>query len=579
MNRANPVEDRAGVADSGGADDHATLGSFLGRPATFPAALGGLVFGWWSLTPSLLPRSWLAQSVVSALAIASGYGIGAFLGWLTYRVRSGGHSAYLTGARRRRAWQLFTVGTVVAVVPALVLWVIWQNRHRDLVLLDHLSPVASAPMVIATAVVLVLLLGLGRVVAWLVYRLERFTSRYFPTWVAVTITSVVVVAFGFGVMSRAGEGFRDWSRDAFGITNRGTDPGIAKPASPLVSGSPDSLIPWNTLGRQGRTFVATAPTTGELREFFGGDAQVMEPIRIYAGLQSARSPVDRAALVVDELERTGGFDREALVVVTVTGTGWVDPDAAVAVEYLYGGDTAIVAMQYSYLPSWISFLVDAGAASEAAEEMNAAIRDAYLALPEADRPRLLAFAESLGSLGSEQATIQNDLDSSLDVFTTLPDGALFSGPTYGNPMWRQLIDARQEASPVWAPVYDQGRTARVSNQLMDFDAGDASWGPARVGYLHHPSDPVGYWNFSLLWRPPRWTSEPIGRGVSPNAGWFPIVTFWQVVADLIAGFSTDPGFGHNYAAEFVDAWAAVAAPEGWTHGDTVALQEYLEPLQ
>ena len=54
-----------------------------------------------------------------------------------------------------------------------------------------------------------------------------------------------------------------------------------------------------------------------------------------------------------ELERTGGFDRAVLAVIATTGTGWVNPAVPAALEYLYAGDTAVVAMQYSYLPSWI----------------------------------------------------------------------------------------------------------------------------------------------------------------------------------------------------------------------------------
>ena len=42
----------------------------------------------------------------------------------------------------------------------------------------------------------------------------------------------------------------------------------------------------------------------------------------------------------------------------------VDP-----MEYMYNGDTAMVAMQYSYLPSWISFLVDKERAREAGRDL------------------------------------------------------------------------------------------------------------------------------------------------------------------------------------------------------------------
>jgi Predicted membrane protein len=35
--------------------------------------------------------------------------------------------------------------------------------------------------------------------------------------------------------------------------------------------------------------------------------------------------------------------------------GGLGPQLANPLEYMYNGDTAIVAMQYSYLPSWLSF--------------------------------------------------------------------------------------------------------------------------------------------------------------------------------------------------------------------------------
>jgi uncharacterized membrane protein len=62
----------------------------------------------------------------------------------------------------------------------------------------------------------------------------------------------------------------------------------------------------------------------------------------------------RAELALEELKRVGGFSRSVLVVATPTGTGWLDPGAVDTVEYLHAGDTAIVSMQYSHLPSWIT---------------------------------------------------------------------------------------------------------------------------------------------------------------------------------------------------------------------------------
>jgi uncharacterized membrane protein len=57
--------------------------------------------------------------------------------------------------------------------------------------------------------------------------------------------------------------------------------------------------------------------------------------------------------------------------------------------------------------------------------------------------------------------------------------------------------------------------------------------------------------------------------------WVPWVTWVQETADLMAGFSAKPGFGHDYRNQFVEAWAAIIPPDGWTDADTTALSEYL----
>ena len=111
-------------------------------------------------------------------------------------------------------------------------------------------------------------------------------------------------------------------------------------ASALRSGSPESLVAWEDLGRQGRKFTAGGPTTAQLNEFSGGGA--VEPIRSYVGLRTADTAEERADVAVAELERAGGFERDVIVVATTTGTGWLDPNGVDAVEYVHNGDTAIV---------------------------------------------------------------------------------------------------------------------------------------------------------------------------------------------------------------------------------------------
>ena len=52
------------------------------RRYTFTGTALGLVFLWFSLTPSLLPRGPLFQGLVSGAAGAIGYGLGVFAVWL-----------------------------------------------------------------------------------------------------------------------------------------------------------------------------------------------------------------------------------------------------------------------------------------------------------------------------------------------------------------------------------------------------------------------------------------------------------------------------------------------------------------
>jgi len=47
-----------------------------------PGLTGAIAFYCLSLTPSLLPRVWYLQAVMSAVTAAIGYAVGLFIGWL-----------------------------------------------------------------------------------------------------------------------------------------------------------------------------------------------------------------------------------------------------------------------------------------------------------------------------------------------------------------------------------------------------------------------------------------------------------------------------------------------------------------
>jgi uncharacterized membrane protein len=280
-------------------------------------------------------------------------------------------------------------------------------------------------------------------------------------------------------------------------------------------------------------------------------------------------------LAVKELDRTKAWDRKVLMVVTPTGTGWVNPDAARTLEFMYGGDTAIVGVQYSFLPSWIAFLLDTKSPRVLGEALFNGVHDAWAKQPADHRPKLVAYGESLGSLGGEQAFANGSLHDSIADMTSRTDAALFVGPTRSNPIFGGAIDHRDAGSRSWQPVLAAEPNVRFANRIQDITADGTAWKSPRVLYLHHPSDAIGTWQPSNLWSPPGWAEDPAAYDIPPAATWLPFVTFTQEAFDLMNGFSAAPGYGHDYRNSFVHAWAAILPPEGWTEADSQALLQHL----
>jgi uncharacterized membrane protein len=466
------------------------------------------------------------------------------------------------------------VGGAGAVV-LLVRWSQWQNDQRDDLGMERIDGWTAIPVLLLALVLLAVLVAIGRGLANAARAIDRAAARSMPSgWsravAVVVIVLLVVVAGRFG-----GRTLTNWADRSFGLVNTGTADGVEQPTVSTVSGGPDALVEWDTLGFQGRSFVAGVTDVEELQSFAGAGAVVQEPVRVYVGIDSANSLSQRVTVAMRELERTGAFEREVLVVATSTGTGWINPIAARSLELMYGGDSAIVSMQYSFLPSWISFLVQPDGAPDAAEALYDAVRARWEQLEPRDRPRLLVFGESLGSFGGEQPFARRSADRSLTALAAGADGALFVGPTADNVVYGQMIDERDPGSPEWRPVLERVPTVRSAVNLEDIAGDDPTWTAPRTLYLHHPTDAVGTWAPSTIWRTPGWIRDTSGPGIPDVVRFFPVVTWVQETADLMAGFSAVPGFGHDYGTEFADAWAAVAAPDAWTPADTRRLADAL----
>jgi len=535
----------------------------------FAGLVVALLFFAWSLSPSLIPREWYYQGSVSGVTSIIGYGIGVLLAfparrWIAPR---------LTWWHRRHTVRVVAqiavaIVTVTTVAGSLFAAADWQNEVRALMGIEQTTGFAYLRTGLVSVAVFVAVLFLARGVRRLGRGLAEFLASRLRVPVAAAgilapaILAVAAVVFVDQVLLASSS---TAARVVFADDNNSTDPGVSRPQEPERSGSPASASSWEGLGRQGRTFVDGGMRAGELTAL--NDAPALEPIRVYAGLDADGTTGEQVQLILDELDRTEAWDREILVVAGTTGTGWVNPAAADSIEMIYNGNSAIASIQYSFLPSWISFLVDGSAAQAAGDELISGVHERWSQLPEGQRPKLVVYGESLGSQSAEAAF--DDLSElRRDV-----DGALFVGPPNSNLLWRTIIDDRDAGSPEVLPVHEGGRGVRFATDVHTLGAQQGPWDAPRILYLQHASDPVVWWGPRLLIERPAWLSEPPGQDRSPSMRWYPIVTFWQVAADIMVGTLPPVGHGHNYEDLIPYGWAAVTAPAEWTLADTQRVAE------
>ncbi|MFD6399019.1 alpha/beta hydrolase [Nocardia sp. NPDC060249] len=557
----NPRVDISDVESAGEQHNDAAMPD--GRGFHFGGAVGALVLVWLSLTPSLLPRGPLFQGIVAGAAAAFGYGLGiavaALVRWMLHRRR---------GPAPAVAWWALGVVACLGSVAVLAWYGDWQSDLRSLMGVSGL-PWHAYPIIVAiAAVVFAVLIAVSRLCWALARGVGGLLARVMPPRVAAVLGGVVVVVVAVAAVNGVvADVAMSMLNETFKAVNDESSPDTEEPVLAERSGGPGSLVSWDSLGRQGRIFVSNGPTASELTAFSGEPAR--EPIRVYTGLDSAESIRAEADLAVAELRRAGGFERAVLGIATTTGTGWINESTASALEYLAGGDSALVSMQYSYLPSWLSFVVDQERARQAGQALFEAVHAEWDLLPVDRRPKLVVFGESLGSFGGEAAF------SGIQDMAARTDGVLFVGPTATNPVWRDATARRDPGSPQWLPIYRDGRTVRFVADTPDLARPEAVWVAPKVVYLQHASDPITWWTPRLLFQKPDWLTEERGRDVLPSTRWIPVVTFLQVSADMAVAVDVPDGHGHTFQADIADAWAAILSPADWTVADTERLREIL----
>ncbi|WP_138466758.1 alpha/beta-hydrolase family protein [Poseidonocella sp. HB161398] len=528
------------------------------RPVAPAVIFAALAFAA-SLTPSLIPRTPLEQGVLAGLAIGLGYACGALASWL-WRL--------MLLPEPSGPWPLRLATLAAAAVMAAALWQApeWQDATRRVM---DLPPVEEghrprvAAVALATGAALwvagVLFVLLSRRIGGLLAR--GLPGRLGPV-LGVLLAALLVMQLGRGVLLRQA---MELSDAAFAAGEQAVDPRFAPPENPMATGSAASLISWEDLGNRGRDFIGRTPEPAEIEAFTGRPAK--RPVRVYVGRVSAPTAEARAKLALEELIRQGGFEREILIVTTPVGTGWMDPGAHDTVDFMFNGDTAHVAAQYSYLTSILSILTQIDYGFDQARALFDVIHGYWSALPPESRPRLYIHGLSQGALNSQ---------STLPIFDVLadpPQGAFWAGSPFMSPIWSFVRDRRAEGSPAWRPVFGNGSMVRTANQENTLDRAEAPWGPIRFVFLNYGSDPIVVFDPAMLWRPPDWLTGPRAPDVAPEMRWFPLVTAFQLGLDMLVALSVE-GHGHYYvAADYIDAWAALADPPDWSEARARALAE------
>jgi uncharacterized membrane protein len=418
---------------------------------------------------------------------------------------------------------------------------LWASRHylaeRRSFFTDDFDklPLTLPRTLVNTAAVTAVGTGLG-----VGYRASRHgLTRY----LGPGITKNVLARAANAGLWAAGTAGLYWAGVSYiGRANEKVDPGYDHaPTSPLVSGSADSLAPFDELGQQGRRFVLDALEPELIESTMGEPATA--PIRIFVGFNS--HPIhstSRTETALEEMERTGAYDRKFLLLISPTGTGWVDHTMIEAAEFFTRGDVASVCIQYGRYPSFLS-LQKVRQGRRQFRGLVWGVHQRLLGIPEDRRPTVLVFGESLGAWSSSDVVMKEGIEG-FDRYSI--DRALWFGMPHLAKWSKAGLDRPGQMIPDGTVgVFDRwDELAELTPEQRD---------ALRVVQVSHDNDPITHVDPSILYSRPDWLGEPRGRGVPDSQHWYPVVTFLQTMIDAANAMRNEPGqfrsTGHDYRAD------------------------------
>jgi hypothetical protein len=197
----------------------------------FAGSVVGTFFFCWSLTPSLLPRIWYYQALVTGVTAVIGYAIGTLFGVLIRliyrRVRRGRPLSRRTVVT---AWAGFGVGGTSVGTWYLFGSARWQSDLRDLMDVDSPRLIHYVLILVVSFIIFTGFLALGRLLRGVSRWLGAHLSRWVPIPVAVVTSALLVAAIS--VWSWTGL-FYPWmlgvANNAFAAINQETQAGESPP--------------------------------------------------------------------------------------------------------------------------------------------------------------------------------------------------------------------------------------------------------------------------------------------------------------------------------------------------------------
>lgn len=533
----------------------------------------GLMLGFFCLyvsyVPMLLPRVWWLQAISGGINAIVGYAFGMLLGLIGYWLQR-----LLKNSNHQAAINHLNILPIMTMVLGFLGAIGFACYHYQITakIAQQVQITPPSLLNVSGAMLLSLLLwGLVVFIARLIKQLVLMgVERGFPQFSTTTKMSMKAGAFLLLIV-----GLVTLSRDY--IWHKVVEK-VAYSAMQLDTSEPDTLSApfsryksgfdsgqtghsnkekpaqqWQELGHFGQRFVSLGASQKDISLLTGLPAK--EPIRVFVGLN--RQEPDKALLekmvqtALDEMDRTQAFTRRYIVIQGATGRGWIEEYSSQAVEYLTQGDVATVAIQYSYLPSQFSFLLNGELATFANSELINAVKQRLEQMPIDKRPKLLLAGESLGAYASQ--SLFNNYD---DVINRI-DGAVWVGTPRFSPLWQQLVANRNKGSTEALPIIHSGQHVRFMDNPASLKQLTNDWQSPRIVFLQYATDPIVWWSSKMLWQAPDWMAEPKGRGVSHLPRWLPVLSFWELSLDMPASNQTPAGFGHIYEDDIVYAWAAV----------------------